>query len=76
MARNTNLAKVAQDDLRDATHPQAKISSESLGGECVPVEPISPEIFDQLIKIDRYERRALSKNANSPFAGWTRRASK
>ena len=61
LARSTNSAKAAQDEAQDVMRMQTEIRSESLGKECASAELISPEVFDQLLKIDRYERRAMSK---------------
>ena len=61
LARSTNSAKAAQDEAQDVIAHASRDQVESLGKECASTELISPEVFDQLLKIDRYERRAMSK---------------
>lgn len=61
LACGATSINAAQNDVQDVMRTQAGIGAESLEGECVSVAPVLPEVLDKLLKLDRYERRAVSK---------------
>lgn len=61
LARNTTSANGARNGAQEVKCTEIVIGSGSLAEKRVSAEPISSDVFGQLLKIDRYERRASSK---------------